>query len=386
VPIPSRLSPALATALAIFVVSIECSGGDTTTREDAVSVGDTPLAQDTATDTAVDDTHPGQTETTDDVVDASDVVSCEYLDERLVATCAGALRILQRWTDASSAGCPEFYSSGAARSPTLASLAADLGCSTDCVYVPVQTVEVHGCDSGTTLGYDLHEAHPSEGITCIDAVFVTPDGVLTDLCAWRETSCSAPCRCADGDLGEALVAQLSGASGTQGVSVPPHITIAQTVTVPTDGVLTAVELGLANCTSNVDVLLTVSDEGTAAVLATGRLSVASVPSTCFGFVLNLDLDTPGAGVFDLFEACAVVSSGQTLVLTLHLDIEDAPPSVCEGGVCVGGRASGSCQTAVECVPRIGVGVDGRDPYPGGALMGFPDRDLAFKVFMHPLAP
>jgi phosphoribosyl-AMP cyclohydrolase len=389
-------------------LGVACSGGDSQSRDDAGSDADTHLAPDTAPDTTPDtadtappDTAPDVIDTADleddiadsvpdvpddaDTADASEVVACEYLDAKRILSCRGTLQTIHLWTDSGPSECPAYYTSGSSEYATIEALATAEDCDTDCLYMPVQTVGVLGCDSGDNESYVLNVATPVQGVTCFDAVYTTSVGLVTDLCAWDETSCSAACTCAAGDIGEVAAMQLSGGSGTGSIGQSSSAVRTQTVTAPADGVLSTVEFRLSRCDVDIDVVLTVSDASTSTLLATSRINASSLPNTCAGAPGSLDANTPGAGLFNLLDACVVVSSGQTLLLALSLD-PNAPLSLCESGVCVGLRAGQDCDFARECDATVGISIDNSNPYPGGAVVGYPDQDLAFKLFMLPLAP
>src|SRR5690606_31013611 len=120
--------------------------------------------------------------------------------------------------DLSASACPPYYRFNATKYPSLEALAAAHGCDASCEYRATMGVDIIGCESGSRTGYEVYE--PLVAGECLDAVYATPIGLLSDLCLWPEKACRADCNpaCAEGTVGDLDARQLSGAAGTKRIT------------------------------------------------------------------------------------------------------------------------------------------------------------------------
>lgn len=335
----------------------DATPGDTTTPPDSTPPSDTP---ETSEDVLTPDT-PDATDT----IDASEEVLApclpdeEVFDDPRIISCKGALTFYFYGEDTSASSCPPTWRFNDTVYPSLEALAAAEGCDASCEYRATHAVDLIGCQSGFRTGYEVYEPFAPEG--CFEAVFATPGGLLTDLCAWPEKACRADCNpdCAEGTVGTLDASQLSAQAGA--LRLGPTTEIAQTFRVESDGILTGVELRLTRCDSDTPALLAILDEGGVEV-AWAELSAESQPAGCDG-AGSLSDGAPGVGYFAVEDACLAVTAGETLQLVLRYPFCDLQ----------------------SCPDGVGVGYAAGDPYEHGALSvngdEEADQDLAFKVFV-----
>lgn|GEM_PF-3101308 len=339
-------------------------------------------------DTAVDETSVADTDDTpdttpdvqEDTVDLPDTSACQYFDVPRVADCSGFLMRIAYWTDTTSADCPPYYTRGVTRYETFADLAAAVGCVPECEYRATIAVTVIGCISGGRTGYEQYAASAD---SCLDAVYGTPVGFISDLCEWPERACRSECNadCQKGVVGDIDQAQLSGAGGI--VNVSPTQVTGQTFTVGRAGILSGVEVRLGRCNATVPAMLAVFDAD-GVELAVAELAADAIPDTCVNQD-SLAAGAPGPAYFDLAPSCFAVEAGQVLELRVSMPAPELGVCDTRARACTAGTIGESCDTDASCNQHFGLGVADGDPYAGGTMTSegtaYPASDLAFKVFV-----
>ncbi len=369
-----RIAPQLSVLCALaFAACGSDSSKPTDTAGDTSGevTGDTvePDTDDTAgPDGSDDDAGDGTSgETSGDAAeDTAEVVApcvpdAEIFDDPRVIDCGGTLTFVFFGEDISPSQCPSYYRFNDTKYPTLEALAAAQNCSATCEYRASIGVDLIGCESGFRTGYEQYVPVNEEATTCLDAVYSTPIGLLSDLCTWPEKACRADCNadCAEGTVGTANASQLSGAAGT--LRVTSTTNIGQSFRAETAGILTGIELRLTSCSADLPGIVAILDEE-GRELALAELTSATLPAGCESSA-NLTAGAPGVGYFALETSCVGVEIGDTLRLMVQYPL-------CEVETCPDG---------------VGLGYATGNPYTPGTLFtndtAVPDQDLAFKVFV-----
>jgi hypothetical protein len=100
--------------------------------------------------------------------------------------CGQAHTQISRWTDFLDNACADYYTRGDDRYDTIEALAVGEGCDASCVYIASQAVDFIRCDGQGRSGFETFRA---DGEGCLDGVYRTADGILTDLCFWSVYQC-----------------------------------------------------------------------------------------------------------------------------------------------------------------------------------------------------
>lgn len=321
---------------------------------------DTAGPQDSNGDTGETGETGDTTEDTAEVV-APCVPDSEIFDDPRIIDCGGTLTFVFFGEDNSASKCPSYYRFNDTKYPSLEALATARGCSASCEYRAFIGVSLIGCVGGSRTGYEDYRPVDEAATTCLQAVYFTPIGLLTDLCNWPERACRADCNadCAEGTTGTLNATQLSGEAGT--LRVTPTMNLGQSFRAETAGILTGIELRLTRCNSEVPASLVILDENGGEV-AWAELLSATLPEGCDS-TADLATGEPGVGFFAIETACVPVEIGDTLALRVQYPFCDLE----------------------TCPDGVGLGYATGNPYTPGSLftneIEVPDQDLAFKVFV-----
>ena len=327
----------------------ETTAPDTTTPDDTNTPPDsTPDSDDTTPDT--DDTTP------DSEVSPPCIPDAEVFDDPRVIVCGTTLTFVFYGEDLSPSACPPYYRFNDTKYPSLEALAAAEDCDATCEYRGTMGVDLIGCESGFRTGYEVYE--PTTDNACLDAVYSTPIGLLSDLCLWPEKTCRADCNpsCAEGTIGDLDAHQLSAAAGTRRVTTAP---LGQSFRAEKNGILTGLELRLTRCDTTTPTSLTLLDaDGVEIAWA----ELATPPDGCDS-TTDLENGPPGPAYFAIEGQCLAVQTGDTLRLTIQPPLCDTPP----------------------CGDGVGLGYATGNPYTPGSLFtgdtAVTTEDLSFKVFI-----
>jgi len=192
-----RLSRLIVRFALTLVPALAACGDSTKTDTDTLDTTpmDTQTPQDTEappddsqapqdTEVTPDDT---QAPDTDDVAadgtapDAGDASNCEYFEDPEVLKCGLGYSQVLHWKDFAHPECTSYYTKQGRRYETVQALATAENCESTCVYVATNAVDFIRCGGGGRSGYTIFKA---EGETCLEQVYGTDDGIVTDLCTW----------------------------------------------------------------------------------------------------------------------------------------------------------------------------------------------------------
>lgn len=361
-----RIAPQLTLLLALTVSACgddskpQTDTADTADTSDTTEPGDTATPDDTDDETSgPDTTEPADTapDTTADVeVSPPCTPDAEIFDDPRVILCGSTLTFVFYGEDLSPSACPPYYRINDTKYPSLEALAAAENCDASCEYRGTMGVDLIGCESGFRTGYEVYE--PLTDNSCLDAVYATPIGLLSDLCLWPEKTCRADCNpaCAEGTIGTLDAHQLSGAAGTKRVATS---SVGQSFRAEKSGILTGLELRLTRCDMTTPATLSILDPD-GVELAWAEL--ASPPEGCES-TTDLASGAPGLAHFAIEDQCLAVETGDTLHLVVNAPSCDTPP----------------------CGDGFGLGYATNNPYtPGNLFLGetaVPSEDLSFKAFI-----